>query len=447
MADRRKVIDTAQYTFVGLRISSFLTVADLLAYMRAMKPELMNGQTISTNIPLGGTLNAMGFATLGLMQRVAFIRAPADKLLKLPVVVILGRLPVDQLLVMGQLHEKDRRRTQLEVAWVKAAAEADRLGLVDVVTKGWTVARDTIESVTHQAHETIETVRTRYTGGRTFLLALVHALLELVLRVWLHLRHLELREAASLTYHGLGDIAVEYGSDLPLVRYLEGPARSARSAVVNTLRHWGHLQWEEWGDPSTAQGRSVETRQHQQRSTLQRFNAQEGMSSLSHYRERPGQQLPERARKRVQKMMHYQVSLRPFTATIQPSQSHDDLGGGSDDDEFGDCKTPGGGAGGSARERSGTPVMCTPQSFPPSPNFRAHVMARSMNLTDGRLQLHSLQAVIPQVNAMERWSNTPVSPTKPTLVESRPPPPRTLRTCAHTCTQYTHVHTHTRIRP
>lgn len=41
-----------------------------------MKPELMNGQTISTNIPLGGTLNAMGFATLGLMQRVAFIRAP-----------------------------------------------------------------------------------------------------------------------------------------------------------------------------------------------------------------------------------------------------------------------------------------------------------------------------------------------------------------------------------
>ena len=54
-------------------------------------------------------------------------------------VVILGRLPVDQLLVMGQLHEKDRRRTQLEVAWVKAAAEAERLGLVDVVTKGWTV--------------------------------------------------------------------------------------------------------------------------------------------------------------------------------------------------------------------------------------------------------------------------------------------------------------------
>ena len=330
-------------------------------------------------------------------------------------------------------------------------------------------------------------MRTRYTGGRTFLLALVHALLELgvymahhfhshshcccrcrfchccywrchshspplspsllpslVLRVWLHLRHLELREAASLTYHGLGDIAVEYGSDLPMVRYLEGPALSARSAVVNTLRHWGHLQWEEWGDPSTAQGRSVEPRQHQQRSTLQRFNAQEGMSSLSHYRERPGQQvsesstyhrlnyhkcydhnlwarppssyvrpcarahahihtgthtrkithspchrhpqLPERARKRVQKMMHYQVSLRPFTATIQPSQSHDDLGGGSDEDDLADCKTPGGGSGGSARERTGTPVMCTPQSFPPSPNFRAHVMARSMNLTDGMLE-------------------------------------------------------------
>ena len=53
--------------------------------------------------------------------------------------------------------------------------------------------------------------------------------------------------------------------------------------------------------------------QHQQRSTLQRFNAQEGMSSLSHYRERPGQQLPERARKRVQKMMHYQVRFRHFS--------------------------------------------------------------------------------------------------------------------------------------
>ena len=56
----------------------FLSDTWRLMTSSAMKPELMNGQTISTNIPLGGTLNAMGFATLGLMQRVAFIRAPVS---------------------------------------------------------------------------------------------------------------------------------------------------------------------------------------------------------------------------------------------------------------------------------------------------------------------------------------------------------------------------------
>ncbi len=90
--------------------------------------------------------------------------------------------------------------------------------------------------------------------------------------------------------------------------------------------------------------------------------------------------LSRHAKNRVQRMMHYDVSLRPFVATIKlqetfkkESQRNNDYSF-FDEDENDD-----------ASDSSSTldgPFMCTPQSFPPTPASRAHVLKRGSRFAD-----------------------------------------------------------------
>ncbi|GMH76444.1 hypothetical protein TL16_g07085 [Triparma laevis f. inornata] len=126
------------------------------------------------------------------------------------------------------------------------------------------------------------------------------------------------------------------------------------------------------------------------------------------------------AKKRVQRMMHYSVSLKPFVATVeagnkamqmneslpnQPPPSPQRSGrsnSGDDEDKYSKLelinsssnlkpsnsdssftsqtsqssppKTP--------PDRSESPFMCTPQSFPPTPGARSFVMARSTQFAE-----------------------------------------------------------------
>jgi hypothetical protein len=89
--------------------------------------------------------------------------------------------------------------------------------------------------------------------------------------------------------------------------------------------------------------------------------------------------LSRHAKSRVQRMMHYDVSLRPFVAKIQvaPEERNRALG-------FAQSA-----AGGDASHTSSSsssplqsPFMCTPQSFPPTPASRRMVLARGSRFAD-----------------------------------------------------------------
>jgi hypothetical protein len=89
--------------------------------------------------------------------------------------------------------------------------------------------------------------------------------------------------------------------------------------------------------------------------------------------------LSRHAKSRVQRMMHYDVSLRPFVATVKLQESFKrDLSTVADGD----------GSKGEATSSEvsspydGSPFMCTPQSFPPTPHSRRMVLARGSRFSD-----------------------------------------------------------------
>mmetsp|Transcript_15988 Transcript_15988/g.33152 ORF Transcript_15988/g.33152 Transcript_15988/m.33152 type:complete len:862 (-) Transcript_15988:221-2806(-) len=94
--------------------------------------------------------------------------------------------------------------------------------------------------------------------------------------------------------------------------------------------------------------------------------------------------LSRHAKSRVQRMMHYDVSLRPFVATVQlresfKKQTHPARTCGTDsvvdyDADAGEAST-------TSSPLEG-PFMCTPQSFPPTPASRAHVLKRGSRFAD-----------------------------------------------------------------
>ena len=147
-------------------------------------------------------------------------------------------------------------------------------------------------------------------------------------------------------------------------------------------------------------------------------------SRVHSYLEREDEVLSQQMKKRVQRMMHYHVSLRPFVATVavpgdkqkkhrQRESSFLDAGAAG---------LPSGGGIASAAilsvpsydssEGSGDsePFMCTPKSFPPTPNSRSHVLARGFRFSEdvvflARDQLRlqgGLDSENPQTRAMAK---------------------------------------------
>lgn len=108
--------------------------------------------------------------------------------------------------------------------------------------------------------------------------------------------------------------------------------------------------------------------------------------------------LDPRTKSRVQRMMHYDISLRPFVATVKlPVQESAKLQTSpkeekkDDEDDSQAPSTPG-------PSSPGSPFMCTPQSFPPTPASRKMVLARGTRFSDDvvflardQLRIDSLQ--------------------------------------------------------
>lgn len=87
--------------------------------------------------------------------------------------------------------------------------------------------------------------------------------------------------------------------------------------------------------------------------------------------------LSRHAKSRVQRMMHYDVSLRPFVATVKLEETFK-RGMPTVTDES-DSNLADGSSSSSPLE---SPFMCTPQSFPPTPASRRMVLARGTRHAD-----------------------------------------------------------------
>eukprot|EP00934_Nitzschia_sp_Nitz4_P004589 Nitzschia sp. Nitz4//scaffold58_size112336//12487//14775//NITZ4_004016-RA/size112336-processed-gene-0.59-mRNA-1//1//CDS//3329554938//4579//frame0 len=102
--------------------------------------------------------------------------------------------------------------------------------------------------------------------------------------------------------------------------------------------------------------------------------------------------LSRQAKSRVQRMMHYDVSLRPFVATVKVPATVDDAASERKEEQK---KREEGFAPknfvnnilndnipSSPASSPGSPFMCTPQSFPPTPVSRRMVLARGARFSD-----------------------------------------------------------------
>lgn len=127
------------------------------------------------------------------------------------------------------------------------------------------------------------------------------------------------------------------------------------------------------------------------------------MNSAAHvisYREHEQEGvITKHAKKRVQRMMHYNVSLRPFVATVVvPPSTNNGRARRDSEGSFGNIDFPTGvdGAASNRRESVSTsfptsvstspadspPFMCTPNSFPATPSSRRTVMAKGTRFVE-----------------------------------------------------------------
>lgn len=119
----------------------------------------------------------------------------------------------------------------------------------------------------------------------------------------------------------------------------------------------------------------------------------DSVSKVIAYSEKDDEALTRHAKKRVQRMMHYDVSLRPFTATIQtprgksrPSRmrqnnvSFDFNGYPRTMEQESDCDDNDSQT--TTESTSTSLFMCTPKSFPPTPTSRSHVIERTSRFTE-----------------------------------------------------------------
>lgn len=156
-------------------------------------------------------------------------------------------------------------------------------------------------------------------------------------------------------------------------------------------------------------------------------------SRVLSYIEREDDAISQHGRKRVQRMMHYHISLRPFTATVSAPKSKsgrrnsplasfdgitvlDDIptappsrqnSGDMQQMQVGNSVIS---LAGDEEDDDSEPFMCTPKSFPPTPTSRSDVMARGFRFSEDvvflardQLRVHGgLDSDNPQTRAMAR---------------------------------------------
>ncbi|CBN77895.1 conserved unknown protein [Ectocarpus siliculosus] len=249
-------------------------------------------------------------------------------------------------------------------------------------------------------------------GAVAYVVGSLEAMLNIATEIWSELRHLSLAELAVViscvvTGNPLPDFLLDpdYDSvDSGGSSYGGGGGRLGNSRRIFSRSSRGSPGLESGGGggflsdylrgPSSAGypddefyrsggagGTRVAWQQaHAMRRRLDRVNR---TASLVSYEERAESAVPRAKAQRVRRRMHYAMSLQCFQATVTKDGQHsagagsDAIGEDGDDDDDGRVSVEGG----------SSAFMCTPQSFPPTPVSRAHVMARTSQFSDDVLFL------------------------------------------------------------
>ncbi|CAM9383163.1 unnamed protein product, partial [Chrysoparadoxa australica] len=218
------------------------------------------------------------------------------------------------------------------------------------------------------------------------LLCTVQAMMNVASVVWFELRHLGVQEvmyvvsllrgessAPALSSAGLGSFSSRNNS------FSCGPAGSARSMRSSSLRSYESSS-ENGGSAYTLTQESLDPVQAKMQAALRmHLDKVNSTASLISYQEKTARAMPKSHVKRVKRMMHYDISLNPFQATVAVKGASSDE---EEDSDLSDDEAEG-------EEDDAVPVMSlvTPQSFPPTPISRSRVMSRSSQFADDVLYL------------------------------------------------------------
>lgn len=247
--------------------------------------------------------------------------------------------------------------------------------------------------LSHCAAETyLESVSCTFKITATSLSALIHTLSRACLQVWDGITNFNpfavLDAIISLQVNAMGKTSEVLASGIQSVATGVGSASSlalhrlSRTGVGNlSVNRTGSSSSSLVGYHSMKKSSSTNLLQKKLLRKVSTINSAAEVISYMELKDDTGG-LSRTAKSRVQRMMHYDVSLRPFVATIaMPPVPVTPRRSSFQNMEFG---------GQAQRERSSSdesspmdsPFMCTPQSFPPTPASRTTVLARSTRFAD-----------------------------------------------------------------
>jgi hypothetical protein len=215
---------------------------------------------------------------------------------------------------------------------------------------------------------------------------IVNTLVRFVMRIWdgvTHFKPLALfRMIVSHPFNAMGKTTEVFVSGIQSVATGVGSASSlafhrlsARTASSSSLIGQQNALRRSRNSPSNALKKKLMKK-------LSRLDSAASVIAYTEIADDTGG-LSRHAKSRVQRMMHYDVSLRPFMATVRLPVEDSFSGRASssfrpersESQEFDASST-------STSPSSGSPFMCTPQSFPPTPASRRMVLARGTRFAD-----------------------------------------------------------------
>ena len=244
-----------------------------------------------------------------------------------------------------------------------------------------TVALDLVDALRETALDTSFAIIQITSAGINAIVSAVVRVIDVVWEVLLRLNPFALLDAVvSMQFNYVGKTSEALVSGIQSVA--TGVGSASNMAIQRLSRGGGGMMRVGGGASSSASLHQQTIKSRNDDLNQQLLRKLSTINSAAHvisYHEQECDALTRHAKKRVQRMMHYDVSLRPFVATVliqapeiaqDPTMSDFEHGYLSRRNSLDPRFSP------SSDTSSESPFMCTPKSFPPTPGSRRLVLAR-----------------------------------------------------------------------